>query len=223
MFCVSSKIMMIARRGARVTPARSPPIPRSAYPPTGDWIHGNTRPVSFATIPPRDAPTMRAGVKTPPTPPDPMVAEVAAIFATKSSESFRNVGFPRRIRSVPPKPLPHTSGQKIPRTPTIAPPIAMEIGREIRREVKSSFACAEHPDEEGRGHARGETDREEGNELEHGFEPERSDLVDRLVPQEKRTRTVDVTAETTAGPKSVMENEPTTTSSTKSVAAIGVL
>jgi hypothetical protein len=32
-----------------------------------------------------------------------------------------------------------------------------------------------------------------------------------------------VTAETTAGPKIVIEKEPTTTSSTKSVAAIGVL
>ncbi len=37
------------------------------------------------------------------------------------------------------------------------------------------------------------------------------------------TTIVDVTAETTAGPKSVIEKEPTTTSSTKSVAAIGVL
>ena len=35
--------------------------------------------------------------------------------------------------------------------------------------------------------------------------------------------TVEVTADTTAGPKSLIEKEPTTTSRTKSVAAIGVL
>src|SRR5439155_25459666 len=42
-------------------------------------------------------------------------------------------------------------------------------------------------------------------------------------PRKNRTTTVEVTAETTAGPKSRIEKDPTTTSSTNNVAAIGVL
>ena len=68
-----------------------------------------------------------------------------------------------------------------------------------------------------------QADHRERQELDDGLEVERRHAVDRLVAEQQRTTTVGRTAETTAGPKSPIEKEPTTTSRTKSVAAIGVL
>ncbi len=45
-------------------------------------------------MPPTVAPTIIDGVKTPPTPPVPIVAEVATILPTKSSARKSRVGFP---------------------------------------------------------------------------------------------------------------------------------
>ena len=62
------------KRRARHARRASPPIPRSAYPPTGAARCGRARCTSFATAPPRVAPTRSDGVNTPPTPPEPIVA-----------------------------------------------------------------------------------------------------------------------------------------------------
>ncbi len=76
-------------------------------------------------------------MKTPPTPPDPIVAEVARILPTNSRTRKSRVGFPRRIRLFASKPLPQTSGRKIPSRPTIAPPIAIVAGSDSFVAAKS--------------------------------------------------------------------------------------
>ncbi len=64
-------------------------------------------------------------MKTPPTPPEPIVAAVATVLATQSTRRKTSVGLPCRIRSVASKPLPKTCGMPIAIAPTIAPPSAI--------------------------------------------------------------------------------------------------
>ena len=86
MFCVSSKIMITASSGARVTPASMPAHAEQRVAADGRRevrqrdLHDLARPT-----PPIAAPISSDGVKTPPTPPEPIVAAVATVLASSRS------------------------------------------------------------------------------------------------------------------------------------------
>ena len=184
MFCVSSKIMITASSGARVTPARRPPIPSSAYPPTGASRPGTARCVSFAIAPPSAAPTRSDGVKTPPTPPDPIVAEVATILPAKiATRNRRRVAAQDPVGSLEPV-APDLRKKDPERADGGAPDRHRDGPRELQPRERR-LGRPQGPHEQRRAGAGQQPDQGEGNQLEDGLEPERGDAVDRLIAEDE--------------------------------------
>ena len=165
-------------------------------------------------------PMKRVGVKTPPTAPEPNVAQVAT-FQNQNSGQFLPRPYPG---------IPHSQNcnrcrrpeDTRRRKPTIKPPDegARKLGHE---KLKPLFRTAKGQHIERRQEAAYKTQPEHYERFRRGTQHEMRDRVKRISADKLAYSQVATTEEQTSGPKTPIDIVPMTTSATKSAPDTGAL